>query len=278
VLRVDHQAAGADVRAETAGAAPAAGTSASPAGPPDRPRVARAGPGHPVPTTRGSHWGFLAFFLSYGGFYLATLALTAVGQSSFDPSELPRPGSSLLASFGPNLLLAVAPVALSWWRGRGPRRDYGIVPTARDIKVGLACGGVSLLVALALSVPLTKIYGDDGSSGGPDVFDGTGAGWLLAYTAYLVVGAPLTEELLFRGALWGALQHYQVPRLAILGITSLLFAFLHLEPSKVASLFAQGLAIGTARMITGRIGASTVAHATNNLFPALSIYLIAAAT
>ena len=275
---MDHQAVGADAPAEATGAAPVAGASAGRVGPPDRPRAERAGPAHPVPTTREPHWGFLAFFLSYGGFYLATLALTAVGQSSFDPNEPPRPGSSLLASFAPNLLLAVAPVTLSWWRGRGPRRDYGIVPTARDIKVGLACGGVSLLVARALSVPLTKIYGDDGSSGGPDAFDGAGAGWLLAYPAYLVVGAPLTEELLFRGALWGALEHYQVPRLAILGITSLLFAFLHLEPSKVASLFAQGLAIGTARMITGRIGASSVAHATNNLFPALSIYLIAATT
>jgi membrane protease YdiL (CAAX protease family) len=65
------------------------------------------------------------------------------------------------------------------------------------------------------------------------------------------------------------LAHYGVPRLTILALTALIFAFLHLDPSRLASLFAQGLAIGTARLVTGRIGASMVAHATNNLLPGI---------
>lgn len=223
----------------------------------------------------GAHWGFLAFFLGYGGSYLATLALTAVGQGAFDPDEPPRAWPPLMLAFVPNLLLGAAPAVMSRWRGRGPRRDYGLVPTVRDVKVGLACGGVSLLLGLALSVPLTLLSGEKTHWDGLAGIGGNGPAWLLLYSVYLVIGAPLTEEMLCRGALWRALAHYQVPRPAILGLTALVFAFLHLDPSKVGSLFAQGLAIGTARMITGRVGASTVAHAVNNAFPAVSGYLIA---
>jgi membrane protease YdiL (CAAX protease family) len=93
--------------------------------------------------------------------------------------------------------------------------------------------------------------------------------WLVGYVAFLVIGAPITEELLVRGALWGALERYQVPRLTILVLTALIFAFLHLDPSRLASLFAQGVAIGAARLVTGRVGASMVAHATNNLLPGI---------
>ena len=53
------------------------------------------------------------------------------------------------------------------------------------------------------------------------------------------------------------------------GGRALVFAQVHGEPSRMLALFGQGIAIGAARMITGRVSASIVAHATNNLPPAL---------
>jgi membrane protease YdiL (CAAX protease family) len=49
---------------------------------------------------------------------------------------------------------------------------------------------------------------------------------------------------------------------------------MHQEPTLTLALFCQGVAIGTARMITGRIGASMIAHATNNLIPALLLFFV----
>lgn len=60
----------------------------------------------------------------------------------------------------------------------------------------------------------------------------------------------------------------------ILGLTALVFALLHQEPTLTLALFAQGVAIGVARMRSGGIGASMVAHATNNFLPAVVLWFL----
>lgn len=47
---------------------------------------------------------------------------------------------------------------------------------------------------------------------------------------------------------------------AILIATSALFAMIHLEPVRTPVLFVLGMAIGTGRLRTGRIGASIATH------------------
>ncbi|GAA0213364.1 type II CAAX endopeptidase family protein [Saccharothrix mutabilis subsp. mutabilis] len=227
--------------------------------------------------TGRAHWGFLALFVGLGGYHLSSLVFTAVTADRFaevDVTDPPVLGPLLLLVFLPNVLLGLGPVVVSRWRGDGPERDFGLIPHARDIKVGLACGGLSLLAAWVLGVVLLRINRDSGSSlerigalsGGQSI-------WLACAALFVFLGAPLTEELLTRGALWSALEHYKVPRYAILGLTALIFAFLHEESWRTISLFAQGLAIGAARMITGRVAASVVAHAANNLLPAVYLYV-----
>jgi membrane protease YdiL (CAAX protease family) len=229
------------------------------------------------------HWGFTGFFAGIAGYHLVTLVFTLLlsdGFSEFDASNPPVLGSLLLLAFLPNVFLGLGPAALSWCKGNGPRRDFGMVPTKHDVKVGLACGGVSLLAAWALGLVLLNVHRDGPQIPSPLESVGTVAEgrsvWLASAALFLFLGAPVTEELLVRGSLWGALEHYRVPRYAVLGLTALIFAFLHQESWRTISLFAQGLALGWARMVTGRTGASMVAHATNNLLPALYLYFAAA--
>ncbi|MGH3950051.1 MAG: lysostaphin resistance A-like protein, partial [Pseudonocardiaceae bacterium] len=96
---------------------------------------------------------------------------------------------------------------------------------------------------------------------------------LIVLALLIVTAVPAAEELLVRGALWNGLAHYRIPQWAILALTAVVFAYLHEEQTRTVALFGQGLAIGAARMITGRLGASVVAHATNNLLPALVLVL-----
>ncbi|WP_460954700.1 lysostaphin resistance A-like protein [Parasphingorhabdus pacifica] len=222
-------------------------------------------------------WGFAAFFLGYGAYYLAGFVLGAFvpAHSTFDAASPPNVGPLLLLAFAPNLLLGVVPALFSWLRGSGPRVDFGVLPTWRDVKVGLACGGSALAASGIVAVVVVSVSGPPPQTGLSALMGQERSIWLVLFVLFAFLGAPLTEELLVRGALWGALEHHRVPRYAILLLTALIFAFLHAEAWRMPILFVGGVALGVARMITGRIGASMVAHATNNFLPALVLLLAA---
>jgi membrane protease YdiL (CAAX protease family) len=225
-----------------------------------------------------AHWGFAAFFAGLAGYYVCTLVITALTKDRFAKFDLTNPpvlGPLLLVLFLPNVLLGLGPAAFSKFKGNGPVQDFGLKPQWRDVKVGLACGGLSLLVAWLVGVVLLSVRKDTARSPLEDIglLSGGRSVWLLLTALFVFLGAPLTEELLTRGALWNALEHYRIPRFAILALTALVFAFLHEESWRTIGLFAQGLAIGSARLVTGRTSASVVAHATNNLLPAVYLYV-----
>ncbi|MEU6642324.1 CPBP family intramembrane glutamic endopeptidase [Saccharomonospora sp. NPDC046836] len=225
----------------------------------------------------GAHWGFLAFFASLGGYYLLSLLLTGlvVHGGALGPVQLAHLGPLVLLAFVPNLLLGAGPAFAARRWGHGVLAEFRVVPDLRDLKVGLACGGFSLLAGYLMNLLLLHVYGTTRMTDPlTEVFGGLTAhlAWLIVAAVVVVAVAPLTEELLVRGALWNGLAHYRVPDWVILVLTALVFAQLHAEPTRMLALLAQGIAIGSARMITGRVGASLVAHATNNLVPALLLF------
>ncbi len=221
----------------------------------------------------GAHWALVAFIVSLGAYYVLSLLLSGLAfHGRIGLSDL---GPLILLAFVPNLLLGVGPVVASRRWGGGTRVDFGLRPTVRDLRVGLACGGFSLLAAYVLNLVLLQVYGDDYlSDSTTEVLRSmtSGLGWLVFAALVVVVAAPLTEELLFRGALWTGLAHHRVPPWVILVLTALIFAQVHGEPERTLALLGQGIAIGMARLITGRVSASVIAHATNNLPPALLLF------
>jgi membrane protease YdiL (CAAX protease family) len=207
-------------------------------------------------------WGLPAFLLGFGAYYVVSLVILGLLR----PPAGPRDGLDLVLPLVANLFLGLVP----WWfsrrRGRGVLADFGYLPTGRDVLVGFVCGVGSVLVGIVISLLVSHVVPPE-----PESVSTHLNGWLVGYVVFLVVGAPMTEELLVRGALWGALARYGLPRLVVLAFTALVFAFMHLDPTRLASLFAQGLALGAARLATGRVGASMVAHATNNLLPGIVV-------
>jgi membrane protease YdiL (CAAX protease family) len=84
----------------------------------------------------------------------------------------------------------------------------------------------------------------------------------------LVFVAPLTEELLFRGAIQPALAE-RVGRLPAIGITAVLFAVFHLAPHALVYATLAGLLLGALRERTGSILPSFTLHAGFNAAPIL---------
>ena len=86
---------------------------------------------------------------------------------------------------------------------------------------------------------------------------------LVALAFVLVVIAPLTEELLFRGLIMhGFLRRYSA-RTAIV-LSAALFAILHVNPWMMPSIMVLGIALGYLRAASGGVWAPMFAHGLHN--------------
>ena len=88
-------------------------------------------------------------------------------------------------------------------------------------------------------------------------------GRLFSQLFLLVIVAPITEELLFRGLILRGLLRRYGPGTATL-ITALLFGAVHLNPWQFVSATLLGLAFGWFYLRTGSIGLCIIAHAMAN--------------
>jgi membrane protease YdiL (CAAX protease family) len=84
----------------------------------------------------------------------------------------------------------------------------------------------------------------------------------LAYLCIAVV-LPLAEEILFRGYFFDALKKY-VPDVAVIIITALGFALVHLQGLYIAPIFGFGLVQGWLRLKTGSLRLPALMHVLNN--------------
>ena len=82
---------------------------------------------------------------------------------------------------------------------------------------------------------------------------------MILLVALLAVGAPLVEELFFRGLLMRSLQTRMPTAPAIL-VSSILFALAHFELAELAGLALFGVVLGVLAWWTGRLGPSISAH------------------
>ncbi len=87
--------------------------------------------------------------------------------------------------------------------------------------------------------------------------------WQAVLFASVVVGAPLSEETVFRGYLQPALRE-RVGRQRAIWIQALLFALVHLDPIGFLPRFLLGVAFGHLVELTGSLWSSIFAHALNN--------------
>jgi membrane protease YdiL (CAAX protease family) len=236
-----------------------------PAFPP--PALPPAGPaGAPDGPPRRTHrWGLGAYVVVEAVFIGVSLliAYAFVGERL-------SVGALTIALTVPTVLAAGTAVLITQVRGNGPRADLGLVWSWHDVGVGAAYGFGGLVLTIPASLLYVILVGPErASSAIGDVFAGLRAGPVAAIGVALVVVvlAPICEEIVYRGLLWGALERYALPRWVPFVVTTLLFAVAHFEFTRTPLLFVVALPIALARLRTGRLAASVVAHQVNNLLP-----------
>ena len=227
--------------------------------------------GAPPLSTRTHRWGVGAYVVVEAVFLGVSLLIGVVIAS-----EGTSVATLTVALAVPTVLAAGTAILITSLRGNGPRADLGLVWLWQDIRVGLAYGFGGLFVTIPASILYVVIVGPDSASSAiGEVFAGLRAGPFTAIGLLLVVVllAPLCEEIVYRGLLWGAVEQMRVPRWAPFVVTTLLFAVAHFEFTRTPLLLVVALPIALARLRTGRLGASVVAHQVNNLLPGVVLAL-----
>ena len=148
--------------------------------------------------------------------------------------------------------------------------------TRRDAGAIVAGAGALVAVRVATGVVLVLTQQTKHVQAGFEHFDVTsklpgvtGVSIVLA-VASLVIVAPLVEEIVFRGLVFGALAG----RLGIVAsavISSLLFGLVHGDPVLFPSLAALGFVAALAYAATGNLWVSIILHALNNSLGAIFI-------
>lgn len=197
-------------------------------------------------------------------------------------------GVYVLAIMIPSLVAMLVSLLFSWYRGNGPVVDFGLPTSSTEfgsqLKSGFAWGTAALGggIVLALVVLAQTDLDDQVPLGG---LFGIPLPWKIVLALWIWLGAPFCEEIMFRGMVWGALERRATPlrptrfswlgnKWVVLVVTAVLFALWHREGWRFVVLVWGGLAIGIARMRSGSVASSTVAHSVNNTLPALAVLLV----
>ena len=88
---------------------------------------------------------------------------------------------------------------------------------------------------------------------------------------YVIILAPIVEEVGFRGILLGFLRGRGVPAIVAVLVTAAGFAMLHIQytPPAIIGVFVLGLVLGWLRLASGSLGPPIAAHIAVNAFVSL---------
>ncbi len=234
-------------------------------------------------TARGSTTGVPGrWWHVVGGLVVGIVAASVVGQVLIATADVDTTDELALWTVVPLQLalwsgLVGAPLLAAHRAGRPPAEAYDLTQAAGDVPLGLVAGVATqlVLVPLVYAPLLWLVDGFDTSDISEAAEELTGradALWergLLA--AVVVIGAPVVEELFYRGLLQGLLLRV-MPPVAAVPVGAAIFAVTHFLVVSVPALFVFGLLAGTLAYRTGRLGPAIWLHVGFNLTTVLVLF------
>jgi len=200
---------------------------------------------------------------------LFNVALAVSGHSGEELNDLPfwlYPTVSMVVLWLPTI------VGLTWVSRRNLSgsvlRDFGFSFRRSDllgIPIGIACQiGILRIVYWPLQQWFPETFAsDEVERAARELSDRAVGGWRVVLVLAVVVGAPLVEELLYRGLIFGSLRNRLSPLLTVL-VGAFWFAAAHMQGVQFVGLLVFGIVLGVCRQRTGRLGMGVLAHAAFN--------------
>lgn len=210
-------------------------------------------------------------------FLAAVCTVVAMGLAGWtSASDVPMWGLALLQL--PLWAGWVGALVVAGRKGDGVVAEFGFRAEWLDVPVGLAIGVLLQLVVLPLVyLPVLALLGkdnDDLSKPAKELAGRAngGVGWVLLLLL-VGIGAPVVEELFYRGLFQRALLKRGLPAWASVLLGSAVFAAMHLEALQFLGLFVFGLVAGALAWRTGRLGPSVAAHVGFNVTTVVTLWL-----
>ena len=218
----------------------------------------------------------IGWLIAYGAAVVLGVSLSgATGQT--DPDNAPTwfVGLSALTLWVPFICVLVY---LSRTRGHGNIRDDYSVRFAWSDLIGIPIGVVSQLVIVNLATwPFRRLFPEtfdpeQVSQRAKNLVDGADGVWLLLLVVVVVIGAPIVEELMYRGLLQQSMAR-SFGSIAAVFLCSAFFTVVHLVPIEFPGLFTFALILGFAFHRTKRVGFTIVTHMSFNAAGLLLVLL-----
>jgi membrane protease YdiL (CAAX protease family) len=235
----------------------------------------------PVALPAPSHrWGFGAF-LCVEAVLLASAAFVSVLLGNGRAGQPIPVRDVLIGTMAPMITAVAVALVITAVRGNGPFIDLRLSWNWADVLVGLKFGLLGLVCTSLGAYVWTRFVGDPNASSAISALvenQKMSVSAAIAMFLYLWLLGPICEEIIYRGLLWGAVErmHWsneRVGRFAAFLLSTAVFAVSHLEPVRTTLLLVIAVPIGLARLFTGRLLGSVVAHQMNNFVPAVAILL-----
>lgn len=211
-------------------------------------------------------WAFLGFMLAQAIVIVLIQVLQKIGVPL---NQINDSLFQLIAGAFAYALTLFIVIGLPWFikKSRTTKEELGIqrTPKLLDI-VWVPAGAVVYLVltAIVTSVAMSFLtfvnYDQEQNTGFTNIVQQHE--YILAFLM-LVIVAPIAEELLFRGYLFGKLRKYAPLWISIL-ITSLLFAIVHFAWNVGLDVFALSIVLCLLRVVSGSLWPSIMLHMLKN--------------
>ena len=169
------------------------------------------------------------------------------------------------------VMQATYPWLVSRRKGLGVKEDWRFVSSLpNDIFIGLGLAALCVIgsqIATFGAAALVGLEDTNDASNTGILDDNRGSIWIVGVIFLVVVGAPLAEELLFRGLILRVLQKSLGGVFAVV-ISSILFAIPHWQADAswqetivlLSALATVGLVLGAGAVVTNRLGPAIIAH------------------
>ncbi|MDO8390893.1 MAG: type II CAAX endopeptidase family protein [Actinomycetota bacterium] len=202
---------------------------------------------------------FAAWFV---GNVLSSMVLASSGAERVADAGPWWLAASQLVAWTP---LVAAIVFVSRRSGTGSLvRDFGLRARPLDL-VGLPLGVATQLVFVkAVYLPLNEIWPDTFSTSkiekpARDLWQHAHGAGLVVLVIVVAVGAPLVEELAYRGLLQRSFTRCTGAVTGVV-VVAVWFALIHFQPVSIPGLFVVGIVLGVCAQRTGRLGMAITTH------------------
>lgn len=226
---------------------------------------------------RTPRWGLGDVAVGLVPFAVVAVGLLTTGGGDGTEAD-PTVGSLVASSLLLWVFLVGVPLFATRIKGAGPVADLGLRLAPADagwFAAGAALQAVGVRLLYWPLFRLTDLTDDDVAESARELVDSaTGLG-MLVLVLVVCVGAPVAEELFFRGLLLRAAARRFGTGAALVGST-LLFAASHFQGVQLPALVLFGAVAGVLAVRTGRLGAAMACHAGFNAWTVFELAVLQA--